>query len=99
MTEEARRSVSRKSTFRNATGLFHPEHLMTVRELAMLARHIIAEYPEHYQFGQKEFLYRKHKFINRNPLLGNGGVDGMKTGYTKEAGYGMVATAKQGTAA
>lgn len=98
MTEEARRLDMKKSTFKNATGLYHPEHLMTVRELAMVGRHLIREYPEYYSIFQiKEFPYRKHKFINRNPLLFlNIGADGMKTGFIKEAGYGIVASAKQG---
>ena len=97
MTEEARQLGLKKSTFKNATGFFHPEHLMTARELAMLARHIIRTYPDYYQlFALKEFPYRKHKFINRNPLLSLvAGVDGLKTGFIKEAGYGMVASAKQ----
>jgi D-alanyl-D-alanine carboxypeptidase (penicillin-binding protein 5/6) len=95
MTEEARRIGLSKSTFKNATGLYEPEHLMTARELAVLARYLFREFPEHYAvFGQKEFLYRKHKFFNRNPLLSAGiGVDGFKTGHIKEAGYGMVASA------
>lgn len=94
MEEEARRIGLPKSTFRNSTGLHDPEHLMTARELALLARYIIKSYPEQFKvFGQREFLYRKHKFYNRNPLLSAGmGVDGMKTGHTKEAGYGMVVT-------
>ena len=97
MTEEARRIGLTKSTFRNSTGLYDPDHLMTVRELALLARHLIEEYPEHYAlFSQREFQYRKHKFFNRNPLLSAPiGVDGLKTGYIKEAGYGIVASAKQ----
>ncbi len=97
MEEEARRIGLKKSTFRNPTGLYHPEHLMTARELALLARHIIKEYPEHYPvFGQKEFHYRSHKFFNRNPLLFlNLGADGMKTGFVKEAGYGLVGSAVQ----
>jgi serine-type D-Ala-D-Ala carboxypeptidase (penicillin-binding protein 5/6) len=97
MTEEARQLGLKKSTFKNATGFFHPEHLMTARELAMLARHIIRTYPDYYQlFSLKEFAYRKHKFINRNPLLSLvAGVDGLKTGFIKEAGHGMVASAKQ----
>jgi D-alanyl-D-alanine carboxypeptidase (penicillin-binding protein 5/6) len=93
MEAEARRIGLSKSTFRNATGLHDPEHLMTARELAILARHIIREHPEHYKiFAQREFPYRKHKFFNRNPLLGDDalGVDGLKTGHTKEAGYGIV---------
>lgn len=92
MEQEARRIGLQRSTFRNSTGLHHPEHLMTARELAMLARHIIREHPEHYKiFAQREFPYRKHKFYNRNPLLSDDiGVDGLKTGHTKEAGYGIV---------
>ena len=87
----------KNSTFRNATGLFHAEHLTTARDLAILARHIIREYPVQYAtFSQREFLYRKHRFANRNPLLGtNLGVDGLKTGFIKEAGYGIVVSAKQ----
>jgi D-alanyl-D-alanine carboxypeptidase (penicillin-binding protein 5/6) len=97
MTEEARRLGLTKSTFRNATGLYHPDHLMTARELALLARYIIREYPDYYRiFSQREFQYRKHKFYNRNPLLtSNIGVDGLKTGFLKESGYGIVASAKQ----
>lgn len=97
MTDEARRIGLNKSTFRNSTGLHDPEHLMTVRELALLARHLMQTYPEHYTlFAEKEYRYRKHRFFNRNPLLGMDlGVDGLKTGFIKEAGYGMVASAKQ----
>ena len=97
MNDEARQIGLRKSTFRNPTGLHDPGHQMTARELAMLARHIIRTYPDFYElFAVKEFNYLKHKFINRNPLLGLvAGVDGLKTGFTKEAGYGMVASAKQ----
>lgn len=98
MTEEARRLGMKKSTFKNATGLYDPEHLVTARDLAILARHLIREYPDHYpRFAQKEFQYRKHRpFPNRNPLLSVGlGIDGLKTGYIKESGYGIVASAKQ----
>jgi serine-type D-Ala-D-Ala carboxypeptidase (penicillin-binding protein 5/6) len=98
MTEEGKRIGLKKSHFANSTGLHHPDHQTTARDLATLARFIIREYPEQLPtFVQKEFRYRTHKFINRNPLLFlNIGADGMKTGFTKEAGYGMVATAKQG---
>jgi D-alanyl-D-alanine carboxypeptidase (penicillin-binding protein 5/6) len=97
MNEEARRIGLTKSTFANATGLGNPNHLMTARELAVLARFIITEYPEFYPvFSQKEFLYRKHKFINRNPLLFlNIGADGLKTGHIAAAGYGLVGSAVQ----
>jgi serine-type D-Ala-D-Ala carboxypeptidase (penicillin-binding protein 5/6) len=98
MNEEGARLGLKKSTFRNSTGLYHPEHLMSVRDLGVLARHIIRNYPEfHTIFAQKEFTYRNHRFINRNPLLFlNIGADGMKTGFVKESGYSMVATARQG---
>ncbi|MFM9848251.1 MAG: D-alanyl-D-alanine carboxypeptidase family protein [Hyphomicrobiaceae bacterium] len=98
MTEEARKLGLAKSTFRNSTGLPDPEHLMTARELALLARHLMRDFPEYYgRFGQRDFMYRKHRFINRNPLLFTElGVDGLKTGYTKEAGYGIAASARQG---
>jgi D-alanyl-D-alanine carboxypeptidase (penicillin-binding protein 5/6) len=97
MTEEARRIGMKKSTFVNATGLADPNHLMTARELAILARYIITEYPDQYPvFGQKEYNYRTHKFYNRNPLLNLGiGADGLKTGHTTEAGFGLVGSAVQ----
>ena len=97
MNEEARRIGLTKSTFANATGLGNPNHLMTARELAMLARYIISEYPDFYPlFAQKEFLYRKHRFINRNPLLSaNIGADGLKTGHIAASGYGLVGSAVQ----
>ncbi|HRD74879.1 MAG TPA: D-alanyl-D-alanine carboxypeptidase family protein [Hyphomicrobiaceae bacterium] len=97
MEEEARRIGLTKSTFRNSIGLFHPEHKMTARELALLARHLVIQFPEYYPwFSQREFLYRKHRFFNRNPLLGLPiGVDGIKTGHIKEAGFGIVVSAKQ----
>ncbi len=95
MEDEARRLGLKKSTFRNSTGLDDPEHLMTARELALLAQHLIRDYPEHYPiFHQKEFPYLKHKFYNRNPLLGSElNVDGLKTGHTAVAGYGIVFSA------
>ena len=97
MTEEARRIGLTKSTFTNSTGLHDENHLMTARELALLARHIITEYPDQYRvFGEKEYQYKKHKFYNRNPLLFLGiGTDGLKTGHTAEAGFGLVASAVQ----
>lgn len=97
MEEEARRIGLTKSTFRNATGLYHREHLMTARELAQLARYLIREYPDYYpMFSEKNFNYRNHKFINRNPLLFlNLGADGLKTGHLAEAGYGIVGSAVQ----
>jgi serine-type D-Ala-D-Ala carboxypeptidase (penicillin-binding protein 5/6) len=97
MTEEARRIGMKNSNFTNATGLADPNHLMTARELAILARYVITEYPDQYPvFAQKEYNYRTHKFYNRNPLLALGiGADGLKTGHTAEAGFGLVGSAVQ----
>ncbi|MGL4396435.1 MAG: D-alanyl-D-alanine carboxypeptidase family protein [Hyphomicrobium sp.] len=97
MTDEARRIGMPKSIFTNATGLHNDNHLMTARELAILARYLITEYPEQYPvFGAKEFQYRKHRFFNRNPLLFLSiGADGLKTGHTETAGYGLVGSAVQ----
>lgn len=97
MTDYARSIGLKKSTFRNSTGLFHPDHVMTARELAQLALHLIKTYPEYYHyFSQKEYRYRKHVFHNRNPLVYDGiGVDGLKTGYIKESGYGLTASAEE----
>lgn len=97
MTKRARELGMTKSTFANSNGLPDPGNKMTVRELAMLARHIILDYPEFYKlFGEKEFTWNKIKQPNRNPLLNSmEGADGLKTGYTKEGGYGMVGSAVQ----
>ena len=92
MTTEARRIGLKKSTFQNSTGLDQEGHLMTVRELAHLAIYLIKTYPKYYPiFSQRLFKYRRHKFYNRNPLLSADiGVDGLKTGHTSKAGYGIV---------
>jgi len=97
LEREARRIGLKSATFRNATGLPHPEHLVSVRELALLARHIIRTYPDYYpMFAEKQFNYRTHKFINRNPLLYlNIGADGLKTGHTRDAGFCLVGSAVQ----
>jgi D-alanyl-D-alanine carboxypeptidase (penicillin-binding protein 5/6) len=97
MTKRARELGLTQSTFANSNGLPDPGNKMTVRELAKLARHIILTYPEFYKlFGEKEFTWNKIRQQNRNPLLNSlEGADGLKTGYTKEGGYGMVGSAVQ----
>jgi serine-type D-Ala-D-Ala carboxypeptidase (penicillin-binding protein 5/6) len=97
ITKRARELGLTKSTFANSNGLPDPGNKMTVRELAMLARHIILDYPEFYRlFGEKEFTWNKIHQMNRNPLLNAmEGADGLKTGYTKEGGYGMVGSVVQ----
>jgi D-alanyl-D-alanine carboxypeptidase (penicillin-binding protein 5/6) len=95
MTERARSLGLTQATFKNATGLPNPGHLMTVRELALLGQYIIKAYPQYYHYySQPEFTWNKISQKNRNPLLIDyPGADGMKTGYTKEAGYGLVGSA------
>jgi D-alanyl-D-alanine carboxypeptidase (penicillin-binding protein 5/6) len=99
MNDYAKEIGLTKSHFVNSTGLPAEGHVMTVRELAMLARFLIYTYPEYYHFfGQRDFTFNKHTFNNRNPLIfaPDLGVDGLKTGYIEEAGYGLVASAKRG---
>jgi D-alanyl-D-alanine carboxypeptidase (penicillin-binding protein 5/6) len=97
MTARARELGLPKSTFGNSNGLPDPKQLMTARELAKLARQIIRTYPEDYHlYGETEFTWNKIRQVNRNPLLSmNIGADGLKTGFIKEAGYGLVGSAVQ----
>jgi D-alanyl-D-alanine carboxypeptidase (penicillin-binding protein 5/6) len=96
MTERAKEIGLTNSHFANVTGLPDPEQWMSVRDLALVARYIIMNYPEYYpMYSQTEFTYANIRQFNRNPLLQKGvpGVDGMKTGHTEEAGYGLVSSA------
>ena len=97
LTERARAIGLTKSVFTNSNGLPDPGEQVTTRELGMLARHIIRTYPDFYQlFGQADYTWNKIRQQNRNPLLGAmAGADGLKTGFTKEAGYGLVGSAVQ----
>jgi D-alanyl-D-alanine carboxypeptidase (penicillin-binding protein 5/6) len=97
MTKRARELGLTKSTFANASGLPDPGNKTTVRELAKLARHIIQTYPDFYKlFGEREFTWNKIRQQNRNALLNSlEGADGLKSGYSKDGGYGMVGSAVQ----
>ncbi len=97
MTSRARELGLEKSTFRNSTGWPDPNHKMTARELGMLAKHIIQDFPEYYPiFAEKDFTYSDIKQGNRNPLLyKNNGADGLKTGHTEESGYGLVGSSER----
>ncbi|MCC0015105.1 MAG: D-alanyl-D-alanine carboxypeptidase [Rhodobiaceae bacterium] len=85
------------SNFANATGLPDPNMYVTARDLAKLALYIINEHPEYYSYyGMPEFTWNKVRQRNRNPLLRMDiGADGLKTGYTEKAGYGLVGSAVQ----
>jgi D-alanyl-D-alanine carboxypeptidase (penicillin-binding protein 5/6) len=98
MTKRARELGLNDSTFKNATGWPHPEHLMSVRDIAHLSMRIIQDFPEYYAiFSEMNFTYNKIKQGNRNPLLYRDvGADGLKTGHTEASGYGLAASAKRG---
>lgn len=98
MNKTAKKLGLKNSHFENATGLPHPDHRMSMEDLAILARHIIKEFPELYHyFSQKEFVYNNIKQGNRNPLLYTmKGADGLKTGHTEEAGFCLAASATKG---
>jgi D-alanyl-D-alanine carboxypeptidase (penicillin-binding protein 5/6) len=97
MTARARELGLTKSYFPNGTGLPDPTLVMSVRDLAKLARHIIVNYPEFYPiYGEKEFTWNRIRQQNRNPLLGMGiGADGLSTGSSDEGGFGLVGSAVQ----
>ena len=84
-----------KSNFTNSTGLPDPRHRVTARELAEATRYMVRNFPRLYKlFSVREFTWNKIRQQNRNPLLGKfPGADGVKTGYTREAGYSLVASA------
>jgi D-alanyl-D-alanine carboxypeptidase (penicillin-binding protein 5/6) len=98
MTRKAKELGLTSSQFRNASGLPEDGHYMTVRDISTLGRHIIHDFPEYYKiYSQKEFTYNKIKQGNRNPLLYDStGADGLKTGHTDAAGYGLAASVKRG---
>jgi D-alanyl-D-alanine carboxypeptidase (penicillin-binding protein 5/6) len=95
MTKRGKELGLQHAVFRNVTGLPKPQNLASVRDLTVLARHIISDFPEYYKiYGEREFTWNKITQRNRNPLLLDyPGADGMKTGYIKEAGYGLVGSA------
>ncbi|MBB3996063.1 D-alanyl-D-alanine carboxypeptidase (penicillin-binding protein 5/6) [Sulfitobacter undariae] len=101
MTMRAQQLGMTNSTFTNSNGWPKAGHRMSMRDLGLIAATLIKDYPQYYpMFSQKEFLFDTNESANRynrNPLLTLGiGADGLKTGHTEEAGYGLVGSAKQG---
>jgi len=101
MTERARALGMMHSTFINASGWPADGHRMSMKDLGILARRLIEAFPAQYPvFAETEYNYLDRapaNSFNRNPLLElNIGADGLKTGHTSEAGYGLVGSAKQG---
>ncbi len=87
----------RDSRFHNTTGWPDPNHTTTARDLASLAHHLIADFPQYYgMFAETEFSHNDIRQGNRNPLLYTyEGADGLKTGYTRASGYGLAASAER----
>lgn len=97
MNNRARELGLSNSKFANSNGLSAEGHVMSARDISTLARHLIMKYPKILELeSQKEFTYNGIRQYNRNPLLGVfPGADGLKTGWTDEAGYCIVGTAQQ----
>lgn len=101
MTTRAQQMGMTNSTFMNSNGWPKPGHRMSMRDLGLLANYLITDFPQFYpMFAEREFLFDEKESanrFNRNPLLAlDIGADGLKTGHTQEAGYGLVGSAKQG---
>jgi D-alanyl-D-alanine carboxypeptidase (penicillin-binding protein 5/6) len=101
MTERAKTLGMENSSFANASGWPHPMQRMSMKDLALLAKRLIEHFPQYYPyFGMAEYAFDNRapdNRFNRNPLLKMGiGADGLKTGHTSEAGYGLVGSALQG---
>lgn len=104
MNERARQLGMTDSHFANASGWPDPQHRMSMRDLGLLAEHLINDFPRLYKnFALTEYNYKNRvpsNANNRNPLLklrgGDWKADGLKTGHTQEAGYGLVGSAVQG---
>ncbi|HYD29241.1 MAG TPA: D-alanyl-D-alanine carboxypeptidase family protein [Azospirillaceae bacterium] len=97
MNQKAKELGMNNSHFTNANGWPDPDHYSTGRDLATLAQRLIQDFPEYYHyFGEIDFTYHGIKQGNRNPLLYRGiGADGLKTGHTEAAGYGLTASARR----
>ena len=97
MNRQAQAWGLKNTTFTNVTGLTEPGHKSSARDMALIAGHIITDFPEFYPYYSiREYTYNKIKQHNRNMLLTrDASVDGMKTGYTDAAGYCLVASAQR----
>lgn len=97
MNQQAALLGMTNSVFKNATGWPQDGHVSTARDLATLGRALIKDFPEHYQlYSEKYFSYNGINQPNRNKLLfTDKSVDGIKTGHTEEAGYGLTASSEK----
>lgn len=96
MNQKAKELGLAASVFRNSTGWPDPQQRMSCRDIAMLARRLISDFPEYYHYdNEKSFKYNQIEQQNRNSLVQKGIADGLKTGHTEEGGYGLVASAQR----
>lgn len=97
LTAKAKEIGMHNSNFMNASGWPDPDHYSTAYDLAVLARNLIQNFPEHYHYySEKTFTFNNIKQRNRNPLLyRNIGADGVKTGHTEAGGYGLIASGER----
>jgi D-alanyl-D-alanine carboxypeptidase len=97
MTQAAHNLGMKNTTFRNASGLPNDEQLTTARDMAILAIHIMRDYPEYYSvFETKYFTYKGSRFRNHNRLLFDyRGTDGIKTGYTRASGFNLTTSVRR----
>ena len=97
MNKEAKQLGLTHSNFRNSTGWPDPDHRMSCRDIATLAKRIIQDFPEYYHYdSEKTFKFNNIEQENRNPLVQKGAADGLKTGHTDEGGFGLVASSLRG---
>lgn len=97
MTKRARALGMRRTTFRNASGLPNRRQLSTARDMSVLGRRIMADFPQYYHyFSTTRFKYNGRTYGNHNNLLGHySGADGIKTGYTRASGFNLVASVER----
>lgn len=97
MTKRMKELGLTNTNLMNASGMPDPNHYSTARDLSLLARHLIRDFPDHYHYySELDYTYHGIKQGNRNPLLyRNMGVDGIKTGHTDAAGYGLIASGER----
>ncbi len=95
MTKKARKLGMKRTSFRNASGLPNRRQLSTARDMATLARALIRDFPQYYEyFSTADFTYNGRKYRNHNGLLRHyDGTDGLKTGYTRASGFNLAASA------
>lgn len=97
MTARAQALGMRRTIFRNASGLHHPQQRTTARDMALLGRALLRDHPQHYGiFATRSFRWGRARYGNHNRLMNAyRGMDGIKTGYTQPAGYNLVASASR----